>query len=234
MADCGVLISSVNLSGLTTEVTFFPETGGTVNLGNQVIPFTYYSSYYYGTYSCYVPTYDYTYTVTVPEPTPTPSLTSTVTPTITLTPTITPTITPTKTTTPTASITPTITPTRNFEGCEYYRLINSSDRGNVIYSYVNCDGYPITGNVLLPNSSLLLCTKKNTIVRTGGVNSLTVVDLGLCPPTPTPTSTPTTTPTLTPTSTTTPTTTPTITPTISLTPSITPTISLTPSITPTI
>jgi len=218
MADCGVLISSVNLSGLTTEVTFFPETGGTVNLGNQVIPFTYYSSYYYGTYSCYVPTYDYTYTVTVPEPTPTPSLTSTVTPTITLTPTITPTITPTKTTTPTASITPTITPTRNFEGCEYYNLINSSDRGNVIYSYINCDGYLLTGNILRQNSNLSLCAKKNTVVRTGGVNSLTVVDLGLCPPTPTPT----------------PTLTPTITPTISLTPSITPTISLTPSITPTI
>jgi hypothetical protein len=231
MADCGVLISSVNLSGLTTEVTFFPETGGTVNLGNQVIPFTYYSSYYYGTYSCYVPTYNHTYDLVILGPTPTINVTPTVTPTITSTPTITPTKTSTPTLTPTKTLTPTPTETRNFVGCEYYRLINSSDRGNVIYSYVNCDGYPITGNVLLPNTSLLLCTKKNTIVRTGGVNSLTVVDLGLCPPTPTPTSTPTTTPTLTPTST--PTQTPTVTPTISLTPSITPTISLTPSITPT-
>lgn len=59
MADCGVSISSVSLSGLTTEVTFFPETGGTISLGTQVFPFTYISDYYYGTYNCYVPTYAY-------------------------------------------------------------------------------------------------------------------------------------------------------------------------------
>jgi chitinase len=147
-------------------------------------------------------------------PTPTINVTPTVTPTITSTPTITPTITPTKTTTPTASITPTITPTRNFEGCEYYNLINSSDRGNVIYSYINCDGYLLTGNILRPNSNLSLCAKKNTVVRTAGVNSLTVVDLGLCPTTPTPTPTPTVTPTVTPTNTVTRTATPTLTPTI--------------------
>jgi len=214
----GVRILSDNLSGLSTNVVYYPQSGGTIDLGAQVFPFSYISSYYYGLYACYVPTYDYTYTVTVPEPTPTPSLTSTVTPTITLTPTITPTITPTKTTTPTASITPTITPTRNFEGCEYYNLINSSDRGNVIYSYVNCDGYLLTGNILRPNSNLSLCTKKNTVVRTAGVNSLTVVDLGLCPTTPTPTPTPTVTPTLT----LTPTVTSTITPTNTQTPTQTP------------
>ena len=87
MADCGVLISSVSLSGLTTEVTFFPETGGTVNLGTQVFPFSYVADYYYGTYNCYVPTYAYSYTVVVPgitlTPTPTPTVTPTVTPTIT-------------------------------------------------------------------------------------------------------------------------------------------------------
>jgi hypothetical protein len=39
MADCGVSISSVSLSGLTTEVTFLPQTGGTaVDLGNKVFP----------------------------------------------------------------------------------------------------------------------------------------------------------------------------------------------------
>ena len=59
MADCGVLISSVSLSGLTTEVTFFPETGGTINLGTQVFPFGYVTDYFYGTYNCYVPTYAY-------------------------------------------------------------------------------------------------------------------------------------------------------------------------------
>lgn len=99
MADCGVLISSVSLSGLTTEVTFFPETGGTINLGTQVFPFSYVADYFYGTYNCYVPTYAYSYTVVVPLPTPTPTETSTptVTPTNTETPTETPTPTPTTT-----------------------------------------------------------------------------------------------------------------------------------------
>jgi hypothetical protein len=104
MADCGVYISSVSLSGLTTEVTFFPQTGGTaVDLGNQIFPFSYVADYYYGTYNCYVPTYAYSYTIVVPAPTPTP------TPTETSTPTVTPTNTETPTTTPTN--TPTITPT---------------------------------------------------------------------------------------------------------------------------
>jgi hypothetical protein len=66
MADCGVSISSVNLSGLTTEVTFLPQTGGTaVNLGNQIFPFNYVADYYYGTYNCYVPLYAYTYSILI-------------------------------------------------------------------------------------------------------------------------------------------------------------------------
>jgi hypothetical protein len=106
MADCGVYISSVSLSGLTTEVTFFPQTGGTtVDLGNQIFPFSYVADYYYGTYNCYVPTYAYTYSVVVPAPTPTP------TPTKTSTPTVTPTQTPTSTSTSTPTVTQTSTPT---------------------------------------------------------------------------------------------------------------------------
>lgn len=102
MADCGVSIFSVDLSGLTTEVTFFPQTGGTINLGTQTFPFSYVSDYYYGTYSCYVPTYAYTYTIVVSGPTPTPTVTPTETPTNT--PTTTPTTTPTSTPTPTVTI----------------------------------------------------------------------------------------------------------------------------------
>jgi hypothetical protein len=98
----GIRILSNNLSGLTTNVTFLPQSGGTVNLGTQVFPFNYISGYYYGTYNCYVPTYGYTYTLEVFGPTPTP----TITPTKTQTPT--PTITPTNTGTLT---TPTPTPT---------------------------------------------------------------------------------------------------------------------------
>jgi hypothetical protein len=114
MADCGVSISSVNLSGLTTEVTFLPQTGGTaVDLGNQIFPFNYVADYYYGTYNCYVPLYAYTYSILILGPTPTPTVTSTVTPTNTPTNTSTPTVTPTNTLTPTntSTVTPTRTPT---------------------------------------------------------------------------------------------------------------------------
>ncbi len=86
----GVRILSDNLSGQTANVLFFPASGGTIDLGTQVIPFDYYNSYYYGQYNLYVPTYDYSYTLEIPLPTPTPTVTSTVTPTITPTPTPTP------------------------------------------------------------------------------------------------------------------------------------------------
>ncbi len=115
MADCGVSIFSVSLSGLTTEVTFLPQTGGTVDLGEQVFPFSYVADYFYGTYNCYVPTYAYTYTVVVPAPSPTPTPTqtptNTLTPTNTATPSETPTNTPTETETSTPTPTPTETPT---------------------------------------------------------------------------------------------------------------------------
>jgi hypothetical protein len=153
-------------------------------------------------------------------PTPTPTVTPTITPTITQTPTVsptrtvTPTVSPTRTVTPTPSITPTITPTINFTGCEYYQLINDSDVGNVVYSYIDCNGALIAGNVLPPNPDYRLCARKNSVVRTGGVNSLTVVDLGLCPsPTPTPT--------------------PSITPTKTVTPTVTATLGVTQTPTPT-
>jgi len=109
----GVRIFSDNLSGQTTDVLYLPDTGGTIDLGTQVFPFNYISSYYYGNYDCYVPTYGYTYTINVPGPTPTPTITptmtSTVTPSVTPTNTVTPSITPTNTSTPTN--TPSVTPT---------------------------------------------------------------------------------------------------------------------------
>ena len=73
MSVCGILISSNNLSGLTANVVYFPESGGTIDLGTQVMPFTYYTDYYYGTYSCYIPTYNYTYDLVIAGLTPTPT-----------------------------------------------------------------------------------------------------------------------------------------------------------------
>ena len=105
----GIRILSDNLSGLTTNVTFLPQSGGTISLGTQVFPFNYISDYVYGTYNCYVPTYGYTYSLDVLGPTPTPTVTSTSTPTTT--PTQTPTNTSTTTQTPTNTSTTTQTPT---------------------------------------------------------------------------------------------------------------------------
>jgi hypothetical protein len=112
MSVCGILISSENLSGLTANVVYFPESGGTIDLGTQVMPFTYYTDYYYGTYSCYIPTYNYTYDLVIVGPTPTPTTTSTQTPTNTPTNTQTQTVTPTNTRTQTPTVTPTNTVTQ--------------------------------------------------------------------------------------------------------------------------
>jgi len=113
MAVCGVTIFSENLSGLTTNVTFYPCSGGTISLGDQVFPFNYENEYYYGTFDCYVPLYDYNYVLSIPCPTVTPTVTptETPTPTVTETPTNTPTVTETPTITPTETPTPTVTET---------------------------------------------------------------------------------------------------------------------------
>lgn len=114
MSYCSVTISSENLSGQTVTVTYYPTSGGTIYLGQQVFPFTYVSDYYEGIYDCYSAVYDYTYSITVgaaPLPSPSPTVTPTVTPTISLTPTLTPSPTPTLTPYLPPSQTPTVTPT---------------------------------------------------------------------------------------------------------------------------
>ena len=64
----GIRITSTNLSGLTANVTFYPTTGGSENLGSEVIPFDNISVYPYGTYELDVPFYDRTYEIVVPAP----------------------------------------------------------------------------------------------------------------------------------------------------------------------
>ena len=120
----GIRILSENLSGQTVNVTYLPSSGGTIDLGTKVIPFNYLSSYYFGLYEVYSPTYGYTYTLEVPgpSPSPTPTLTSTPTqtPTQTATRTSTPTQTPTQTATSTSTPTPTPTPFGVFEVNQQY------------------------------------------------------------------------------------------------------------------
>jgi hypothetical protein len=125
-----------NHTGLSADITFSANTGGTYSLGNQVVPYEFDSDtlpggYYFGTYSLFYSQWGQTCTIQIlppdsPTPTPTntqtPTQTPTITPTNTETPTNTPTQTPTKTPnqspdptqtqTPTPSITPTHTPTQ--------------------------------------------------------------------------------------------------------------------------
>jgi len=64
----GIRILSENLSGQSSNVVYYPTSGGTIDLGTQVIPFDYLNPYYYGTYELYVPTYGYTYELIIDEP----------------------------------------------------------------------------------------------------------------------------------------------------------------------
>ena len=60
----GILISSSNFSGQTADITFYPDTGGTINIGSQVLPYTFVTDYYYGSYEIYFSSYPktcYTY-----------------------------------------------------------------------------------------------------------------------------------------------------------------------------
>jgi len=131
-------IVSTNYTGQSAVITYYPDTGGTINLGTHVLPYDYVASYFYGTYSLFFPAFGSTCTLYVedlsgnfllqengdyifqenyskiiietgPSPTPSPTLTPTVTPTNTPTNTVTPTVTPTNT--PTNTVTPTNTPT---------------------------------------------------------------------------------------------------------------------------
>jgi hypothetical protein len=45
-----VKIGSNNYSGQTAVITYNPDTGGTVNVGSQVIPYNYSTDYFYGEY----------------------------------------------------------------------------------------------------------------------------------------------------------------------------------------
>jgi hypothetical protein len=67
----GIQISSVNYNGQSGVVTFYPYTGGSINIGVQTIPFTYESDYPYGTYEMQFTAYTSTCETIFPLPTPT-------------------------------------------------------------------------------------------------------------------------------------------------------------------
>lgn len=51
----GIQITSNNFNGHTADITFYPDTGGTVSLGSHVIPYTTTLDYVYGVYEFYIP-----------------------------------------------------------------------------------------------------------------------------------------------------------------------------------
>jgi hypothetical protein len=107
-----VIISSNNFLGQVGNIIFYPYTGGTVNIGPQLIPYEYTADYIYGTYEVYFDGYGLgcNFTLLPPTLTPTPTSTQTKTPTQTSTQTKTPT--PTNTSTKTPTQTPTQTKTQ--------------------------------------------------------------------------------------------------------------------------
>jgi surface protein len=52
-----------NYSGYTGDITFYPYTGGTINIGPQVLPYDYNTHYYYGTYDIYFSVFNKTCTL---------------------------------------------------------------------------------------------------------------------------------------------------------------------------
>ncbi len=133
-------IVSTNYNGQSAVITFYPDTGGTINLGTQVLPYDYVAPYFYGTYTLFFPSFGSTCTLYVedtsgnfllqengdyifqenyykiiieslPSPTPTPSITPSRTPSVTPTSSVTPSITPSRTPSVTPTITATPTPT---------------------------------------------------------------------------------------------------------------------------
>ena len=88
-----IQITTDNYDGQSAVITYYPDTGGTINLGTHILPYDYNADYFYGTYSLYFPAFDTTCTLVITNQTPTPS--ATITPTPTITPTMTPTPTPT-------------------------------------------------------------------------------------------------------------------------------------------
>jgi hypothetical protein len=239
----GIVIYSVNYSGQTASITYFPSSGGTINLGSQVLPYFYETEYYAGTYNlvftnaggkvCEL--------FVVAEPTPTPTVTPTNTPTTTTTLTATPTQTTTNTPTNTASNTPTPTssntptPTQTQTSTQTQTPSNTPTKTPSQTPTQTATNTPTNTASNTPTN-----TASNTPTQTGtptqtptntASNTPTQTASQTSTPTSTPTQTPTNTATNTPTNTASQTETPTSTPTS--TPASTPASTSTQTPTPT-
>lgn len=177
-----IQITTDNYYGQTAVITYYPDTGGTINLGSQILPYDYNTDYYYGTYSLYFPLFDKTCTLVIiaqtptPTPTQTPTQTSTQTPTPTTTstlgstppPTPTNTGTPTPTPTNTASVTPTNTSTPT-------QTPTPSPTSKYVYVYESCT--PINPTI---NQQLTQIIQDSPVSFTINVNLVFKDKNGVC------------------------------------------------------
>ena len=76
-----IQITSNNFNGQYADITFYPCSGGSINLGYQLLPYDYAQDNYEGTYDIYLSAYTQTCQLVISCPSPTPTTTSTPTPT---------------------------------------------------------------------------------------------------------------------------------------------------------
>lgn len=148
-------ISTDNYSGYSGNITYYPSTGGTIDLGSVMLPYIYYTEYYYGQYIIDMDEFDKTCILNYLPP---PDVTPTVTPTNTQTPTLTPTNTQTPTVTPT--VTPTEPPIPSICDVNYSIVVNKGeDCGLYIEeSQIGCQLGALSAGPLLSSSGCTIGT----------------------------------------------------------------------------
>jgi len=67
-----VVIGTKNYSGETANITFYPETGGTIDVGSHIIPYNYITDYFFGSYELYFPKYNNKCLFVIPSTNPIP------------------------------------------------------------------------------------------------------------------------------------------------------------------
>ena len=68
-----VVIGTRNYSGETANITFYPETGGTINVGSHIVPYNYSTDYFFGKYELFFSGYNFTCDFTISSSNPIPS-----------------------------------------------------------------------------------------------------------------------------------------------------------------
>ncbi len=63
-----IVISSTNYNGQVANITFYPVTGGSINIGTHTIPYTYITDFYYGEYNIHFSNYNKTCKFIIEEP----------------------------------------------------------------------------------------------------------------------------------------------------------------------